>query len=773
MGTYVLFCNCGGTLEDKLDLKGLKEYAEGLEGVVGVGEVGSACTSKINTELKSKVDGDADKVVAVACSRVICQEPLEGAMKEAGLDPESLVILNSREQLAWVHEDVESRDLKAKMMIAAAVNRAGQLVHSESVRFDRFKDALVIGGGVAGLEAASELADLGHKVYLVERKPTIGGAMVLLAKTFPEEDCVLCLRGPQIVNVMSKPGLVMLTNSEVKGVENVDQGFKVKVETRPRYVDMDACTGCGRCKEVCPVSVPDEYSYGLTERQAIYLPTPLAIPNKYVIDPENCLFFRDGSCRECARACPRSAINFEEAPGELKLEVGSIVVATGFQDFDPTDVSKYGFGDKDVLTQFQLARMVDPLGPTGGIMTRPSDGKVPQRIAMIQCAGSRDPEVNPYCSKHCCMSAIKNATIIKKFKKPDAAVTVLFRDIRASGYGFEKLYNEAKDKLGVEFVHGDLVGVYRQDPSTLSLEYTTSKGETKTLDADMVVLSVGMVPSEGSETLADMLGVELTDYGFMAEVDEKVANTVTRVPGVFVAGACSSPKNIPESISQAGAAAYLADLYMSDYVEKAVQKPQVNEETCGRCGICRSVCPYEAITIPEDDYPQIDSELCQSCGLCVSACPTHSLEHPNYGLDTIYRQIEAVAGLKREEQPLIVGLCCDDCGYNMLDTAGFEGYGYSASFVPIYVNCMSSVSIRHVLHALEAGADGVMLVGCVEDRCHFLKGTERAADQVKIIEAFFSNQGLESRVKGLRSCGTMVTQFTEAVREMAERLREG
>jgi len=772
MSVHVLFCNCGGTLAERLDIEALKGFAEGVEGVAGVGEVACACVPTISAELKDQV-GDAEKVVAVACSRVVCQAPLEAAMKAAGLSPDELVILNAKEQVAWVHEDQGEATGKARMMLSAAVRQAGLRSTPERVTFERFGDALVIGGGISGLTAGSELADKGRRVHLVERKPTIGGAMVLLAKTFPEEDCTVCLRGPHLITLMSKPNLEISTNSEVTEVVKVDRGFKARVTKRPRYVNPDACDGCGKCADVCPISVPDEYSYGLTERRAVYLPTPLAVPNKYLIDPESCLYLKDGSCRECQKACPSGAIDFEQQPVEEELEVGSVIVATGFEDFDPTDVGKYGFRDGDVVTQFQLARMLDPLGPTGGIMTRPSDGKVPQRIVMIQCAGSRDPEVNPWCSKHCCMSAIKNATIIKKFKRPDAEVTVLFKDIRASGYGFEKLYNEAKDRLGVKFVHGDIVGVYRQNPSTLAVEYTDARGDVKTLTADMVSLSVGMTPPEGSEELAKMLGVELTDFGFMAEVDEKVANTVTRVPGVYVCGACSSPKNIPESISQAGAAAYNADMHMGHYVEKRVEKPEVNQDTCGKCGICRSVCPYEAITIPEDDYPVIDSELCQSCGLCVSSCPTHSLEHPNFGFDLIDEQVEAVVAQRREEEPLIIGLCCDDCGYNLLDTAGFEGLDYPASFVPVYVNCMSSVSLRHVLHALEAGADGVMMVGCVEDRCHFLKGTERSADQVKLIEAFFSNQGLESRVKGLRSCGTMVAQFTEAVREMTERIREG
>jgi coenzyme F420-reducing hydrogenase delta subunit/Pyruvate/2-oxoacid:ferredoxin oxidoreductase delta subunit len=280
-----------------------------------------------------------------------------------------------------------------------------------------------------------------------------------------------------------------------------------------------------------------------------------------------------------------------------------------------------------------------------------------------------------------------------------------------------------------------------------------------------------MVPSDGAKDLADMFNVEVTESGFMKEIDEKVANITTRVPGVFIAGACASPKNIPDSIAQAGAAAFMSGAYMNSHIEKKVDHPTLNQDTCGKCGICSSVCPYEAISIVRDDFPQFDPELCQSCGLCVSSCPTHSLETPNYGFDLIEAQVDAIISEKGDE-PLILSFACDDCGYNLLDTIGFEKVNYSGNFVPIYVNCMSNLSLRHVLDAANKGVNGVMLLGCVKDRCHFLKGTQRSKGQMQIIENFFMITGINTPIKILESSGTMVRQFTEALNKLEARVME-
>jgi heterodisulfide reductase subunit A len=622
----------------------------------------------------------------------------------------------------------------------------------DAVSYKRHQSALVVGAGIAGLTAARELAEQGISVHVVERKPAVGGVMPLVSKTYPEEDCTKCLRGPGMIELLTRPGIAYHVSSEVRAVERTPKGFKVTVERLPVDLDLEPKSGKGLPVEAARAK--SKHGYKLVYRDGLTKTSVKAVA--------------ESRCGRCTSLFPAALMGFQEEPGEQTLEVGAVVIATGFQDFDPTSVPKWGYGLPNVVTQYQLARLLDPLGPTGGVVTRPSDLKPPHRIVMVQCVGSRDPDYYADCSKYCCMAAIKHSTIIKKFKDPEADITVLFRDIRASGYAFESLFNEAK-ALGVNFVHGDILGVETSGDG-LGVDYISGMSEPGHLEADMLVLSTGMTPAEGSSEVAKLFNVELAASGFMKEVDEKVANMTTRAPGVFIAGACTGPKNIPDSIAQAGAAAYMAGSYLGTHLEKLSNHPIVDEENCGKCGICRSVCPYDAITIPEDEYPQFDAELCQSCGLCISSCPTRALETPNYGYDLIDAQVEAIAAEKGG--PLIVGFLCDDCGYNLLDTAGFIKAEYTAAFVPVYVNCMSNLSLRNVLNAVRKGADGVILVGCVKDRCHFLKGTQRSRGQMDIIGEFFDAAGVATPISILESSGSMVAQFTEALSGMAKRLEE-
>ncbi len=748
MGVNVVMCTCGDTLNDKIDYKALEEYAKGL-GVKSVKLTEALCTQGDKSSVAGALDGD--RVVAVACTRSISQLPIEAIMEEAGLNKDNFALVNAKEQIALVHNDKTKATNKAKMMLKAAIAKVKETVPFEVVSYEREQNAMVIGGGIAGLTAASELADQGFRVHLVEKSPAIGGSMSLISKTFPEEDCTLCLRGPGIIEMMTKPGIEYHVNSSVKDVERTPKGFKVTYEKQAVELDLSRKVGKGLPIEAIPVS-----SVGAQEYDLVY---------KGGATKESLQKVMDSKCGNCTSLFPGATLSTWEKTGEKTLEVGAVVLATGFEDFDPTGIPKWGYGLPNVITQYQLARLIDPLGPTGGIVARPSDAKAPKKIVMIQCVGSRDPEYQSYCSKYCCMAAIKHASVIKKLKDPDTEITVLYRDIRASGYGFEALYNESQD-LGVNYVHGDVDSVTPSGDG-LGVTYTDGMGESKSIAADLLVLSTGMKPSEGSDALAELFNVELTDSGFYKEIDEKVANISTRAPGVYIAGTATGPKNIPDSIAQAGAAAYMTNGYLSTHLEKKVNHPEVNEDNCGKCGICRSVCPYDAITIPEDEYPQFDSLLCQSCGLCVSSCPTRALNTPSFGYDLIDAQTDAI--LSEKKDPVLIGYICDDCGYNLLDTAGFMEAEYPSSFVPIYVNCMSNLSLRNVLNAVKKGADGVMLVGCVKERCHFLKGTERSRGQMDIIESFFKATGVKTPLKILESSGTMVSQFTDAVDELVKR----
>lgn len=748
MATKIILCTCGDTLNEKIDFEALADYAKNLESVKEVIIRKAICTRSEKETLVKQLK-NVEKIVTLACTRTVCEKPIETAMKEAGLSPENHVLVNGKEQIALVHSDKSEATQKAKKLIKAATVKVKNSKEMEKISYLRSQEALVVGGGISGLTAASELADQGFKVHVIERSPAIGGAMSLISKTYPEEDCTICLRGPRMIEMLTKPGIVYHTSSTVKKVERTPKGFKVTYEKEPFTVDtsqeqrgqpIEVIKGpSGRYEKI--------YSDGLTLA---------ALKN-----------VEKSKCGKCTSVYPATLLNPKEELGEKTIEVGSVILATGFEDFDPKSIPKWGYGLNNVITQYQMARLLDPFGPTGGVVARPSDAKIPRKIVMVQCVGSRDPEYQSYCSKYCCMAAIKHATVIKKLKSPQADISILYRDIRASGYGFESLYNEAKD-LGVHFVHGDIDNVTPQGQG-LGINYTDGLGRSQLLESDLLVLSTGMKPSEGSKELAELFNVELTESGFYKEIDEKVANIATRSPGVYIAGAAASPKNIPDSIAQAGAAAFMSGNYMRTYLTKKVNHPQVNEDNCGKCGICRSVCPYDAITIPEDEYPQFNPLLCQSCGLCVSSCPTRALNTPSFGYDLIDSQVEVVLS-EKADKPVVIGFICDDCGYNLLDTAGFIKSEYSSSFIPIYVNCMSNLSLRNVLNSIKKGADGVMLVGCVKDRCHFLKGTQRSRGQMDIIEHFFKTSGIETPITILESSGTMVSQFTKALDEMMKKV---
>ncbi|MBN2335201.1 CoB--CoM heterodisulfide reductase iron-sulfur subunit A family protein, partial [Candidatus Bathyarchaeota archaeon] len=576
MSAQVIFCTCGGVLDERLDIDELKNFLRATQGVTEIITTDAACTKSVKDDLVEAVSQGSQKVVVFACTRSVCQKPLEAVLEEAGLDPENLVIVNAKEQLAWVHPDKEEATRKAKMLLKAAVEKAYSVAPTETISYERSQEALVVGAGVAGLTAASELADQGYKVHVVERKPTIGGAMTLISKTFPEEDCTMCLRGPQMISMLTKPGITYHVGSEVESVERTPKGFKVTYVKTPVTLDMEPKAKKGTPVEAIPVKGGKGY-------KLVYRAGGAKEALKSVMESK---------CGSCASVFPAGLMGFDEPEGEKTIEVGSVVLATGFKDFDPTGIPKWGYGLPNVITQYQLARLLDPLGPTGGRVLRPSDGKPPRRVVMVQCVGSRDPEYNPDCSKYCCMASIKHATVIKKLKEPSADITVLYRDIRASGYGFEAMYNEAK-RLGVGFVHGDILHVSPHGDA-LGVEYSDGAGNAQSLDADLLVLATGMEPSVGSADVAELFSVELTDAGFMKEIDEKVANITTRAPGVYIAGTCSGPKNIPDSIAQAGAAAFMGGAYLRTHVEKKSNTPTVDEANCGKCGICRSVCPYEA-----------------------------------------------------------------------------------------------------------------------------------------------------------------------------------
>jgi len=561
----VFICDCGKNIAGGVDINALLEYAKQLEGVVFVAENRFTCSEEGQTTIRDAVKKhNLNRVVVVACDPALHLATFQRNAERVGIDPAFTELIDIRK---WtMHGSPQKVDLEqalenSKNLVQQTVKRIRLKRAIPKVEVKVEPSVLVIGGGIAGVEASLDLADKGYKVFLVERLPTIGGKMALLYKVFPTNDCAPCILAPKTAYANLHSNIALLTNSEVIEVKGHVGDFQVKVVKHPRYVDEKKCNADRICVEKCPAKATDEYSMGMGKRKAIYIPFPQAIPNKAVIDPEPCLYFQKGVCRVCEKFCPTGAIDFEQKPENLELKVGAIIVATGFEEFNPSGKREYGYGRfSNVITQFQLARLLDIEGPTKGKLLRPSDGKEPENILMIQCVGSRDEKSNVYCSAVCCMYALKHAQIIKHMVLPNAEITICYLDMRTPGKGFEEYYTHTRD-LGVLLVHGKPNEV-REDPKTKNLNVAvedTFLGESIVFDADLVVLSCAMMPAEGTKKLAEMLRIEVDESGFLKEAHPKLRPVETSVRGIYICGCVQGPKDIPDAIVQAKAAASCAD----------------------------------------------------------------------------------------------------------------------------------------------------------------------------------------------------------------------
>lgn len=652
------------------------------------------------------------------------------------------------------------------------------------------KSAMVIGAGVAGLQAAMDIADFGYEVHLIEKAPIIGGNALKLGLAFPTDDGAFCISSPVSVEGIRKcfyragllqhPNMKIHTLSEVKEVKGSLGSFEAKVLSHPRGVAENLCNNCGKCAEVCPINVEDEMNYGLSKRKAIYLPHPNAVPPVYVIDWKNC-----NKCGKCVEVCPTKAINLKDEPEEITLRVGAIVVATGFQEYDPSTIKQYRYGlYKDVITQLQLARILDQHGPTKGRLVRPSDGKAPEKIVMIQYVGSRDETTNPYCSRVCCTLALKHAILIKEKYAPDADVYVCYMDIRTVGKDYEEYFSRAR-QLGVKFIRGKPSEIFR-DPANGSLVVEvedTFLDRPLEIEADLVVLSVGLEPTSGTGELAKTLGIEVGENGFVKEVYQKLRTIETNKRGIYVCGGAQGPKDIPDSIAQAEASAFRVVLDLSKgKFEKDMNTAYVNEDDCDGCELCVEACPYDAIQMVEtrrEDSPvssvaRIDEAKCDKCGACSSKCPTGAVQLRNYTDDHVLNQLRGLLLDKDGSMsPKVLAFCCDECGYATVDLAGMGGVAYPANVLPIKVPCLSWVSLYQIFKAFEYGADGILLVGCMFNNCQHLRGGVYAKRVVSFAKSILDEIGLHSdRLAIVNTCAANPFDFSRAAEDLIGRVEK-
>jgi len=636
----VFVCHCGTNIAGVIDVKKLAEYAGKTKGVAFATDYTYACSEPGQKLIKDKIkEHNLNRLVIAACSPRMHEHTFRRTASEAGLNPYFVEMSNIREHCSWVHIKESDKALeKAKDLVRMSVARARLLEPLEKMKVSVNKNVLVIGGGIAGIQASLDLGEAGYSVYLVERTPSLGGNMARLDKTFPTMDCAACILTPKMVEVARNKNIKLITYAEVKNVNGYIGNFVVKVNKKPKFVKEDLCTGCDLCAQTCPVEVPSEFDLALGVRKAIYVPFPQAVPLIYTLDSETCI-----GCGRCREVCGPEAIDFNQKEEELTLNVGAIVVATGFKIFDAKRKPEYGYGNyENVINALEFERLLNASGPTGGKVLRPSDGKAPKKIAFVQCVGSRDESTNLYCSRVCCMYAIKNARLYKE-KHPDAEVYLFYVDIRAFGKGYEEFYKIAQDEYKIKFIKGRPSRIYENEKNKnliLGVE-DTMLGKYLEAEVELAVLSVGMEPNEGSQELAKTLGLSCSQDKFFLEAHPKLKPVDTLVDGIFLAGTCQGPKDIPDTVAQGSAAAVRALIPLSKgEVEVEPITAFSTPELCIGCRICEKLCPFSAITM-DNKKAKVNALLCKGCGLCVGGCPTGAMELYHFKDEQIVAQIKA------------------------------------------------------------------------------------------------------------------------------------
>jgi heterodisulfide reductase subunit A len=660
----VFICHCGENIGRTVDCARLTRAASKIRGVAYATDYKYMCSDPGQSMIKKAVaEHGLTSVVVASCSPHMHEKTFRKAASEAGINPFLCEMANIREQCSWVHEKEKLTTQKAFELILLMVERAKRNQPLEPVHVKVTRRALVIGGGVAGIQAALDIADGGHEVVLVEKEPSIGGHMAQLSETFPTLDCSQCILTPKMVDVAGHPKIKLYTYSEVEAVKGFVGNFTVTIRQKARSVDMEKCTGCGDCMRKCPRKrIPSEFDRGMSKRSAIYIPFPQAVPARPVIDREHCLYFENGKCRVCEKMCKPNAIDFEQQDAFVEEEVGSIIVATGYDLYttekqgpypDYAGYGEYGYGsDPDIIDGLKFERLASASGPTGGKILRPSDGREPKSIVFLNCVGSRHPSKGiHFCSKICCMYTAKHA-ILYKHKVHDGTAYIFYMDIRAPGKGYEEFIRRAIEEEGTVYLRGRVSRIYRSGDHLIVKGADTLSGTAVEIEADMVVLATAIMPQPGIEKLFQKLGISHDMYGFASEAHPKLRPVECATAGIFLAGACQGPKDIPESVAQASGAASKALIMFSQ--EELLREPtvaHVNENTCAGCFYCKEVCPYGAISEKEirdrqgnlvKKVAEVNRSVCTGCGTCVATCFSNSVDLSGFSDEQLYSEINAL-----------------------------------------------------------------------------------------------------------------------------------
>jgi heterodisulfide reductase subunit A len=637
----VFVCHCGKNIAATVDVERVVEAIAHYPSVVYAARHEYMCSDPGQDMIKKAIgDHRLTGVVVAACSPSMHETTFRRAAEEAGLNPYLLEIANIREGCSWVHEGPETTD-KAIRIARAMVEKVKGNHPLSPIEVDHAAKCLVIGGGISGIQAALDIADAGFEVLLVERTPSIGGRMAQLSETFPTLDCSQCILTPKMVEASRHPRIRLLTYSEVAEVTGYLGNYHVVIRKKPTYVDPDKCNLCGDCAKACPIRVPSEFDRGLSERAAIYVPFPQAVPSSYTLDEGSCLGLNPLRCSECAKVCTAGAIDYDMPEERIEEDVGAIVVATGYDLYEKERMAEYGYGTvPDVIDGLEFERILSAGGPTKGEVRRPSDGKVPMEVVFVQCSGSRDPELHKsYCSKICCMYTAKHA-LLYRHNVHDGKAYVFYIDIRAGGKDYEEFVVRAMEDERILYLRGKVAKVFRDGDKVVVWGVDTLTGKRVEVAADLVVLAQAMVPSAGTGELARKLRIACGGEGFLKEAHPKLRPLEALTAGIFLAGAAHGPKDIPEAVAQgSGAAAKAIAILSAPVLTHSPEVAEVNEDLCSGCSICVPQCPYGAIT--PGDVAHVNELLCEGCGTCVAACPSGAMTMRNHTDLQVERMIRA------------------------------------------------------------------------------------------------------------------------------------
>ena len=647
MNIGVFVCGCSGNISKHIDTGKVAKEAETLDDVSFVDNQAHLCAPAGREYFQNAIkEHELDRLVIVACSPKLHEDTFRGWASEAGVNPYCVEMVNAREHIAWVHDDKKKATEAAIAVMHGTVAKARLTEPLKAKKVPVEQSCLVIGGGVAGIQAALDVADNGFKVYLLDKEPSIGGKMAQLDKTFPTLDCSACILTPKMVDAARHENIELVTYADVKDVQGHVGDFTVRVLLKPRYIDMDKCVGCGVCAEECRMAgrIDSEFDMNLGKRGAAYIPFPQAVPLKFLIDPETCLMLTKGKCGKspkCVDACAREAINFEDEAKEIDLHVGTIILATGYDFYDASQKPNLGLEHEGVITGMDFERLVNASGPTGGEFL--INDKKPKKAAFIQCVGSRERDGNQYCSRYCCMYTAKQAHMIHE--KMDGGETVVYyADMRAYGKGFEEFFNRVRAE-GIDYrrreLDEDLLVAKKKGGLVVK-----AKGHPK-YECDLVVLCNGAVPTADSEFLSKMLNVKRSEDGFFQEQHPALHPVDTNEPGIFLAGCVQGPKDIPDSVAQAsGAAARANRILGSKEVWIDPTNAYVDTDRCRWCGKCADACEFGAIEIVQTNgvrAAKVNDVLCRGCGACVVVCPTNAMDIREYSNEQVDAVLDAAA----------------------------------------------------------------------------------------------------------------------------------